>query len=282
MIKVITDSTCDVPPDVVERLGIGVAPMIIEVDGATYEDGIQLTREQFYRDLPSYSAFPKTAANSPGAIGDASRAAGVAGADAVISIHISRSVSGVCAAADVATRDVAEEGIHVRVIDSASMSLGLGWLVIEAAELARRGAPADEIVAAVEALKPKIRIVAMADTLQYLRRSGRVTLLTAGIGELLQIKLLVELRSGAITPLDRVRTRGRGVARLLDEVRDTPGRPRRYSILYSGAHLPPDVGAVADQLRQSAPVEPPDAVQVTPIIGAHFGPNGLGVVIVGE
>lgn len=282
MVKIITDSTCDVPADIAARLGVTVVPMIIEVEGMEHEDGTQLTREQFYRDLPGYRAFPKTAANSPGAMASAYRAARAAGADAVVSVHISRSVSGVCAAADLAARDVAEEGIDVRVIDSASMSLGLGWLVVTAAELAQRGAPADEIVAAVEALKPKIRIVAMADTLRYLRRSGRVTSLTAGVGELLQIKLLVELRSGAITPIDRVRTRSRGVARLLDEVRKTPGHPRRYSILYSGADVPPDVGAVADQLRQAAPIEPPDAVQVTPIIGAHFGPNGLGVVIVGE
>jgi DegV family protein with EDD domain len=282
MIKIVTDSTSDIPADVAARLGIVVLPMIIEVEDREYEDGTQLTRAQFYRDQPGYQTFPKTAANSPAVMADAYRAAKAAGAAAVVSIHIARTVSGVCAAADLAARDVADEGIDVNVIDSASMSLGLGWQVITAARLAQSGASVDEIITAVDAMKDKTRIVAMADTLKYLRRSGRVTSLTAGIGELLQIKLLVELRAGAIMQIDRVRTRGRGVERLLEEVRKTPGRAKLYSILYSGVDLPADVQAIAAQLRQFAPIEPANAVQVTPIIGAHFGPNGLGIVIVNE
>jgi DegV family protein with EDD domain len=282
MISVVTDSTSDIPADYIERLGVVVLPMLIEVDGTTYEDGTQLTRAQFYRDQPGYQSFPRTAANSPAVMADAYRAANAAGASAILSIHISRSISGVCAAADLAARDVAEEGIDVRVIDSASMSLGLGWQVITAAEMAQGGATPDEIAARLDAMKRSNRIVAMADTLKYLRRSGRVTSLTAGIGELLQIKLLVELRAGAITPIDRVRTRSKGVERLIEEVRKTAGQPRLFSILYSGSETPPDAQPVAAQLRTIAPIEPADPVQVTPIIGAHFGPLGLGVVVVNE
>ncbi|MCS7056498.1 MAG: DegV family protein, partial [Thermoflexales bacterium] len=274
MVKVVTDSTCDVPADTVARLGITVLPMIVEVDGVTHRDGVTLTRQHFYDSLPSYATFPKTAAASPELFADAYRAARADGADAVVSVHIARTVSGVCNAAELAASDVAGEGISVRVVDSGSMTMGLGWLVITAAEMAQQGASLDEIVAALEAMKQRIRILAMADTLKYLRKSGRVSLLTAGIGELLQIKLLVELKQGTVTPLDRVRTRRRGVERLLEEVRKTPGRPRCFSIVYTGGEQTGDIELVRRELQPIAPIEPPDPVLVTPVIGAHFGPLG--------
>ncbi len=280
MIKVITDSTCDIPADLIERLGITVLPMIVEIDGTAYQDGVTLTRQQFYDNLPAYVTFPKTAAGSPGLFADAYRAARAAGADGIISVHIARTVSGVCNAADLAASDVAGEGIAVRVVDSGSMTMGLGWLAITAAEMAQRGASLDEIVTALEAMKARIRILAMADTLKYLRKSGRVSSVTAGIGELLQIKLLVELKQGAITQLDRVRTRGRGIERLLEEVRKTPGTPQCFSIVYTGGSQVADIERVRRELQPIAPIEPAEPVLVTPVIGAHFGPMGLGVVIV--
>jgi DegV family protein with EDD domain len=282
MIKVITDSTCDIPADIVERLGITVLPMIVEIDGRAYEDGVNLSRQQFYDGLPDYQTFPKTAASAPGMFADAYRAVRASGVNEIVSVHIARTVSGVCNSAEVAAKDVAEEGVTVRVVDSGSMTLGLGWLAIRAAEMAQRGATLDEILSTLETLKSRIRILAMADTLKYLRKSGRVTSVTAGIGELLQIKLLIELKQGAITQMDRVRTRSRGIERLLEEVHKTPGKPKLYSILYSSGPQAMDIERVRSQLQSFAPIEPADPVLVTPVIGAHFGPLGLGVVIVNE
>lgn len=280
MIKVVTDSTCDLAPDVVQRLGITVVPMVVNIDGKDYLDGVELTREKFYADLPAYHDIPKTAANSPGMLADAYRAAMALGGTQIISIHIARKVSGVCAAADIAAQDVQADGIEVRMVDSGSMSLGMGWLCVTAAEMAQHGAGLDEIMGTVEAQREKTRIVAMADTLKYLAKGGRVSALTAGVGSLLQIKLLVELQNGAITPIDRVRTRGRGLERMLDEVKKTPGRPRHYSILHSAGDLAKDFDLVRAQLQSIAPINPPEPVLVTPVIGSHFGPLGIGVVIV--
>jgi DegV family protein with EDD domain len=282
MIKVVTDSTCDLAPDVVQQLGITVVPMVVNIDGKDYLDGVELTREQFYASLPNYHDIPKTAANSPGMLADAYRAAKAQGASQVVSIHIARKVSGVCAAADIAAQDVQVEDIEVRVVDSGSMSLGMGWLCITAAEMALRGATLDEIMRAVEAQREKTRIVAMADTLKYLAKGGRVSALTAGVGGLLQIKLLVELQNGAITPIDRVRTRGRGLERMLDEVKKTPGKPLHYSLLHSTGDLAKDFDVVRAQLQPIAPINPPEPVVVTPVIGTHFGPLGIGVAIVNE
>jgi DegV family protein with EDD domain len=280
MVKVVTDSTCDLAPDLVQRLGITVVPMVVTIDGKDYLDGVELTREQFYADLPGYHDIPKTAANSPGTLADAYREANTQGASQIVSIHIARKVSGVCAAADVAAADVANDGAEVRVVDSGSMSLGMGWLCVTAAEMAQRGASLAEVVRAVEAQRARTRIVAMADTLKYLAKGGRVSTLTAGVGGLLQIKLLVELQDGAITPVDRVRTRGRGMERLLDEVKKTPGKPLHYSILHSTGDLTKDFDLLRTQLQPIAPINPPEPVLVTPVIGSHFGPVGLGVVIV--
>jgi len=280
MIKVVTDSTCDVPPATAGGLGVTILPMIVEVDGIAYQDGVNLTRQQFYESLPTYSTFPKTAAGSPGLFADAYRAARAEGASGVISVHIARAVSGVCNAAELAAADVAGEGIRVHVVDSGSMTMGLGWLVIAAAEMAQRGASLDEITAELEALKQRIRILAMADTLKYLRKSGRVSSITAGLGELLQIKLLVELKQGAVNQLDRVRTRGRGIERLIEEVRQAAGNPQRFTIVHTSGTSAEDLERLRRELQPLAPIEPAEPVLITPVIGAHFGPGGLGVVIV--
>ena len=279
MIKVVTDSTADIAPDVAAKLGITVVPMLVNIDGTMYEDGVNLTHEEFYTNLPNYKDVPKTAANSPGAMADAYRSTG---ADQVISIHIARKVSGVCNAADVAAADVAAEGITVRVIDANTMTLGLGWQAIAAAEMAQRGLSLDESVREVEAMRAKIRLVAMADTLKYLRKGGRVSALNATVGELLQVKLMIELKDGVISMFDRVRTRGRGLDRVVAEVRKTAaqaGGLQKMGLIYTSGEMQKDLDAVRTQLNDLAPFDPAETVLVTPIIGTHFGPLGLGVVM---
>jgi DegV family protein with EDD domain len=279
MIKIVTDSTADIAPDIAARLGITVVPMLVNIDGTMYEDGVNLTHEAFYSNLPNYKDVPKTAANSPGVMADAYRNAG---ADQVISIHIARKVSGVCNAADVAAADVKDEGIEVRVVDSNTMTLGMGWQAMAAAEMAQRGAGLDEIVREIETMRTKIRLVAMADTLKYLRKGGRVSTLNATVGEFLQVKLMIELRDGVISMFDRVRTRGRGLDRVVSEVRKTAGEIgglKKMGLIYTSGEMQPDLDRVRSQLSDLAPFDPAESVLVTPIIGTHFGPLGLGVVM---
>jgi DegV family protein with EDD domain len=284
MIRIVTDSTSDIPPDIAMELDIAVVPMIVEIDGASYEDGVNLTREQFYAGLDSYKTFPKTAAASPGKMADAYRAAKAAGADEIVSIHIARGLSGVCNSADVGAADVAGEGIRVRVVDSGSISLGLGWLAIEAAHLAKGGASVEQVVAHVESLRRRTRIFALADTLKYLRKSGRASMLVAGVGELLQLKLLISLSDGEIEQLDRVRARGRGLERMLEFVTEYIGqtRVRHLSIVTTSGDQRQDIELMKTRLSDVTPSEPLLEVVVTPVIGAHFGPMGLGVVVVNE
>jgi DegV family protein with EDD domain len=279
MIQVITDSTSDVPEEVARRLGIIVLPMLVEVDGKTHRDGVDLTRQQFYDQLPSYAQFPKTAAASPEVFADAYRAARAAGAEGVVSIHIARTVSGVYNAAELAANDAAKEGFTVRVVDSGSMTIGLGWQVIAAAEMAKNGASLDAITSTLEAMKPRIRILAMADTLKYLHKGGRVSSLTAGIGELLKIRLIIELKQGKISQVDRVRSRSRGIQRLIAEAKKLAGIAERLAILYTVGSTDEDLAQLRQALQPLAPIEPAEPVLITPVIGAHFGPGGLGIAV---
>jgi len=282
MIKIVTDSTCDLSPEVVQRLGITVVPMVLNIDGKDLLDGVEITREQFYAGLPAYRDIPKTAANSPAMLADAYQSAKAQGANEIISIHIARKVSGVCAAADVAAGDVKDDGIIAHVFDSGSMSLGLGWLCVMAAEMANAGASSSDILAAIDSQKKRTRIFAMIDTLKYLRKGGRVSAMTASIGELLQVKLLIRLMDSEITQIDRVRTRSRGIERLIEEARNTPGPIEMHSILRTGGEQREDLARLEQATADLGSKKPEEPTLVTPIIGTHIGPMGLGVVVISK
>jgi DegV family protein with EDD domain len=213
---------------------------------------------------------------------DAYHAATAEGATEIISVHIARKVSGVCAAADVAAGDVKAEGITVHVVDSGSMSLGLGWLAVTAAEMARAGAPSSDILAALESQRKRTRIFAMVDTMKYLRKGGRVSAMTAAMGELLQVKLLIRLQDSEITQIDKVRTRARGIERLIEEARKTPAPVELHSILRTGGEQSKDLAALEQALAGLGPRKPETPTLVTPIIGTHIGPLGLGVMLLSK
>jgi len=282
MITVITDSTCDLAPEVVAEYGIVVVPMLIEIDGTTYEDGITITREKFYAGLPTYKDVPKTAACSPGAMAEAYRVARAAGATGIISVHISRHSSGVCAAADIAAADLKAEGLDVRVVDSGVMTIALGMQAVEAVKLARAGKTLDEIVAALEARRHGSRIIVLVDTLKFLRRGGRVSAFSAGIGELLNIKPLLEMREGVISGIDKIRTRKRGIDRVVEEIQAWVGGKKivQLSIVYTGGEQSEDLAALKARIEALGPVEPAAPILATPIIAAHVGPLGLAVIAV--
>lgn len=282
MIKVITDSTCDLAPEIAARHGITVVPMLMEIDGQTYIDGVEITREQFYANLETYHDVPKTAACSAGALADAYRAAKEAGATGILSIHIARNVSGVCAAADIAAADARAEGMDVRVVDSGVMSIALGMQAVEACRMAESGSSLDDIVAALEKRRHGSRLIVLVDTLKYLRKGGRVSAFSASIGELLNVKPLLEMREGVIAGIDKVRTRGRGLDRLMEEVRSwVSGRTiLQLSVVQTGAGNDRDLATLRQRLSELGPITPSETILATPIIGAHVGPNGLAVVAV--
>ncbi len=283
MIKIVTDSTADIPDALAQELGITVAPALLEIDGTTYLDGITLTRDQFYRDLPTYRDFPKTAAAPVAAFSDLYRAAKQSGADEIISIHLSNKFSGMVNSARVAAGALGEEGqvenIQVHVVDSGSVSMGLGWQCVIAAQMAQHGANVSSILQRLDDLAKRTVIYLLFDTLKYLRKGGRVSALTAGVGDLMQIKLLLEINQGNLNQLDRVRLRARGLDRLV-ELATAHGKAERLSIAYTSSATDKDLLALQERVTPLC-AEPPTVYRVSPVLGAHYGPGGLGVIMVG-
>ena len=193
-IKIVTDSTCDLPATIINKYGITVVPLFIHVNHHDYRVGIELTREEFYRRLPDYDPPPTTATPAPEIFRQVYSKLADQGATEILSIHISISLSGTV---DVA-RLVAKEftTIPVTVLDSRQLSMGTGFQVIAAAKAAEEGRSMREIMAILEELIPRIHVCAALDTLEFMRRSGRVSIAVAGIGQLLRIKPLLKMHDG--------------------------------------------------------------------------------------
>ncbi len=271
-IVIVTDSTADVPQGLAESLSIHVVPAILVIEDQSYEDGQGLTREQFYERLPDLHQLPTTGTPSVGTFENLYRQLFKSGAEQIISIHVSSQLSGICNAAQLAAQSF---GGRIRVIDSQSLSMGIGFQVIAAAEAAAQNLPLEKILNQIEATRQRVRLFAMLDTLEYIHRSGRVGWARARIGSLLRIKPFVEVRDGQVFNLGQTRTRGKGIAHLRELLRDL-GEIERLAILHTNAET--DAQSFLESLDWPHPSNPV-IINVTTIIGTHVGPNGLGFAV---
>jgi len=277
MIRIVTDSTADVPDDLVDELGIVVVPVHVIFGAQSYDDGVNMSREEFYAQLATANPLPTTSAPSAGEFAATYRELLENGADAVVSVHIAASLSGVQNAVRSGASAVPE--LNVTIVDSEQVSMGLGWQVVDAARAARAGKPVAEIVEAVARVRPRVRLFAALDTLEFVRRSGRVSWAAATIGQLLKIKPLVEVRKGEVLSIDRVRTRAHSLERLKQLVTEQ-GALRGLTVLHT--HAREAAQKLADEFRARHPAlsDPIHIVEATTAIGTHVGPNALGVACV--
>jgi DegV family protein with EDD domain len=269
----VTDSTADISDELAGRHGIEVVPVLVNVDGKSYADGIEISREEFYRRLPGMRPPPTTSAPSVGSLQERYEKLLASGAETVLSIHPPNDLSGTFNAARLAAQ---EFGARVQVLDSGQLSLGLGFQVILGAELAGGGALLGEVLAAVENVRRRVRVAALLDTIEYVRRSGRVSWAASMIGGLLHLQPLIELRFGIVHRLGQARTRLQGIERLIETL-NAWGPLERLGVLHTNAE------SAARQLMdhvKSKVVVPPLLVNVTTAIGTHVGPNGLGFAAV--
>jgi len=267
---IVTDSTSDLPQIDSQELGISVVPAVITIGDQTLVDGVGISREELYRSMPYLSKPVTTAAPSPAAFAEVYESALAQGAQHVISIHVSSKLSGMLNAAHQAAAAFPE---RVHLVDSEQVSLGLAFQVKEAALEAIRGAPFAAVIDAARRARERIKLIAFVNTLQYLRRGGRVSWLRAGLGSLLQIKLLLQIVNGLVEQLDTVRTRNKALESLLAHARSW-GPLKRLGIPHAGA--PEAATALAEKLRPVSE-HPPVIVDVTPVIGAHVGPGAVGI-----
>jgi len=272
-IGIVTDSTSDIPPNLASEHGIMVVPAILVIDGHSLEDGRGISREELYRQLPAMQTSPTTAAPSIGSFEFAYDELIKNGAEQIISIHVASALSGIYNAAVTAAKSF---GDRVHVFDSFSLSLGLGFQVLGAAEAVRDGISINEIQKVIDEIRSHTHLVAMLDTLEYVRRSGRVSWARSSLSSLLQIKPFLGVKDGKVIRLGETRTRHKGIERLYQMLYDL-GPLRYLAVLHTNAEL--DALQFVERTR-SLVKNQSFIINVTSVIGVHVGPNGLGFVAV--
>ena len=274
---ILTDSTSDIPLETTQRFGIEVVPSILVIEGQQYADGAGISRADFYARLPSMKIFPTTAAPSIGEFSARYQKLFDAGCEHVLSIHASSKLTAIY---NIATQAAQDFGGRVSVVDSASLSLGLGFQVLAAAESAESESALEAARASIESTRRRLHVSAALDTMEFVRRSGRIPDAVGFLGGLLHIKPLVELSDGQIKAIGAVRTTSQADARMTAFLK--AGLPlERLAILHTGAESRARafLSRLMDESRMSLPRDIL-LVNVTTVIGAHVGPNGLGFAAV--
>lgn len=274
MIHIVTDSTSDIPADLRRELDITVVPAHIIFGLDTFEDGVNLTRDEFYQRLTTDPQLPTTAAPSPGEFVEVYQRLG----GEIVSIHLASRLSAIYTAAHTASEMITNGG-KVSVYDTTQLTMGIGWLVIAAARAAKQGQSVDQIRQLLESMRPRARVYAVLDTLEYMQRSGRVSWAKGFIGQLLSIKPIVEVRDGEVQLTDRVRTRNKSIERLKEKV-VALGALESIAVLHTHAHAAAQ--QLADEFKVLLPNlrEPILISEATTTIGSYTGPNGLGVAVI--
>lgn len=272
-IRLVTDSTCDLPREITAKHGIAIVPLYINFGGESYRDRVDLSREAFYMRLPDCDPPPTTAMPGPQMFRQAYERLANEGATEILSIHISKSLSAVVDMAQLAAREVS---IPVTIIDSHSLSLGTGFLVWAAAKAIEQGLSKGEIVAALKERIQRTHVFAALDTLEFLRRSGRMNGVIATLGKWLQLKPLLKMHNGQPSA-EKIITTGAATQRLVALLAEQ-GPLEQVALVHTHAI------EQADALRQRAqhllPAGKILSVDITPVFGTHLGPGAVGFACV--
>jgi DegV family protein with EDD domain len=270
-VAIVTDSTADLPPQLAASRSITVVPLTLNFEGKALLDGVDIRPDEFYRRLPSATAHPTTSQPSAGRFAKAYSSL-LADYDAVVSIHISEKLSGTYESARQASEMTDPK--RVRVVDSENVSMSLGLLTLAAAVLASSGQGAEAIEAKMLEMRDHLRTYFSVATLEFLRRGGRIGNASALLGSVLQVKPVLCIRDGLVTPLERVRTFDRALNRIVELTREVD---RGQGVCVIVGHA----GAEADAVRIAGELEPiAETLMIQPlgpVVGAHAGPGVVGV-----
>jgi DegV family protein with EDD domain len=271
-IAVITDSSSDLPADLVAAHGIGVVPLSIRFGDEELVDGRDLTPAEFWARCASSPVLPETSAPSPGAFEVAFRAAAQSGADGVVCVSLSSKLSATIEAARAAAAALDGE-VAVRVVDSRSVTMGLGMIVLATARVGASSSDVEEVAAVAAELAARTRVYGTLDTLENLKKGGRIGAAQALLGSILSVKPAIEVRDGAVEPGPRQRTRARALAWLADRVAaDAP--PGEVAVISGQA---PDVDVLRSLVAAHVGDDRLVIANLGAVIGTHAGPRAVGV-----
>ncbi len=275
-VAIVTDSASDLQPERSDSLGIIVVPLVVTFGTETFKAGVELSTAEFWARMTAPEApFPTTAACSPGDFKAAYDSAFAAGADAIVSIHVAGTLSGTIKSAEIAKGMLPDREIHI--VDTLGVSMCEGLLAELAVGMATAGVQAAEIARVCEARRADIATVLTLDTLEYLKRGGRISGAQAAIGTLLSLKPIIEVKDGKVETVDKVRTRGKARTRVIDTLCVRP--VERLSVLHT---TNADVETFRDELVARIPggIDPSMVTieLVGPSVGPHLGPGCVGAV----
>ena len=277
-IKVVTDSTCDLPQEVAEQWGITVVPCTVVFDDQVYKDGIDMGPDEFYGRLVSSPRLPTTAQPSVNDFLEVYKPLYDEGHQ-VVSIHVSAKLSGTLNSAMQARESLQSAGGpgSIETIDSQLASAALGLLALEAARMVKNGSSYDQVVTGVQSLLPNTYAYFLVDTLEYLQKGGRIGKASAFLGSLLSVKPILMCRDGQAAPVERPRTRQKGLERMVELVRS---RAPASSLAIVHSTTPDEAEALKERFSDLVPEEEIVMARFGPVLGTYLGPGALGLGIV--
>ena len=270
-VRIVTDSSCDLPQSVADELGIEIVPLTIRIDGTEYTDRTDLTPSEFWAKCAASPNLPETAAPAPGQFEAVYRRLAADGATSVVTINLSAALSATMQSAELAARSVADT-VKVTVVDSQQVTLGLGIVVAAAARLARSGASHDEVVALANDLAARTKVWGALDTLENLKKGGRIGGAKALLASALAIKPIIEVRDGKVEQGGKQRTRSKALAFLVEKVQEA-GPLESLAVLHAAC------GDVDEFVAMLRPHHLGDIVvgDIGPVVGSHAGAGTIGV-----
>jgi DegV family protein with EDD domain len=271
-VRIVTDSSCDLPQELADELGIEIVPLTIRFGDEELVDRRELSTKEFWARCSASAVLPETAAPPPGEFEAAFRRLAAQGADGVVCVNLSGELSATIQSAELAAKAVADV-VPVRVVDSRSLTMGLGMMCVSGARLAAGGADLGTVESAVLDLVSRTRVYGALDTLENLKKGGRVGGAQALVGSLLSIKPVIEVRDGRVEPESRQRTRAKALAYLIDKV-------RRQGVVENLAVMHADADDVDDFVARLGAYYDDEVIvgDIGPVIGAHAGRGTIGVV----
>jgi DegV family protein with EDD domain len=275
-VAIFTDSASDMDPAEAAAAGIGIVPLLVTFGEDTFRAGVDLDTKAFWDRMTAPDApFPKTAASSPADFKAAYERAFEDGAEAIVSIHVADTLSGTLKSARIARDMLPDREIHL--VDSQGASMAEGILARMGVEMAADGRSAEEIADTLSQRARDLTIYLTLDTLEYLKKGGRISGAQAAIGTLLSVKPIIEVKDGVVETAERVRTRGKARERMVELATQRP--IERMSILHT---LSPDVEAFREAMLARVPDLDPSDVSIEIVgasVGPHLGPNCIGIVL---
>ncbi len=276
MLRIVTDSSANLPARLVQQYNISVVPLNVHIAGQCYQEGINLSQEEFYRCLPESRPLPTTSQPSAGQFQEVYQRI-FSDDDEVLSIHLSSRLSGTHASA--ASAQSMMPGAPLTLFDSGTVSVGLGMLVLAAARAAQEGFTREEIVTLLEKMAARTIIYFTVDTLEYLYRGGRIGAATAWVGTILQLKPVLAIQHGEVLATDRVRTRKRALSRLMALLEEHCSGGDTWWAGVAHVQRDEEVAKLTDTVRQDLPIDGVFKAQIGPVIGTHGGPGTIGVAL---